>query len=148
MNKENISIKHDLIIEKSINKKEYIDFYNKKIKTRSELIGAILKFLRSKLMYTQKEVATSIGVAQQTYAGYENGKHEPSIELMIRLADIYKMPMDYITGRFSGIDEDEIINQNLIVEDIIDETYNFYISQKQNENAFLKMIYSKQKEKK
>ena len=69
------------------------------LRSRAETIGKILKFLRKESGLLQKDVAQRIGIAQQTYAGYESGRHEPSIELMIRLANMYRVTLDYITGR-------------------------------------------------
>ena len=89
-----------------INSKQYIDEETKKIRTRSETIGHILKFLRKEQKLTQKTVADNIGIAQQTYAGYESGKHEPSIEIAIRLSEFYGLSLDYITGRFVGTYEE------------------------------------------
>lgn len=93
------SIENIVIGLPPFSKKEYLDTESLDVKIRSDTIGKILKFLRNETRLTQKEVALKIGVAQQTYAGYESGKHEPSIELTIRLANLYKVTMDYITGR-------------------------------------------------
>lgn len=92
---------------KKISNKQYVEETTQKIRTRSETIGYILKFLRKEQKLTQKTVADNIGIAQQTYAGYESGKHEPSIEIAIRLAEFYGLSLDYITGRFAGTYEEE-----------------------------------------
>ena len=80
-------------------KTEYLDHEKMTVEVRAITIGKMLKYLRTEINATQREIADRIGVAQQTYAGYEKGKHEPSIELMIRLADVYTVTMDFITGR-------------------------------------------------
>lgn len=114
------------ILYKEIGKKHYINYDEKAIVLRSETIGKILKFLRNKIGITQKTVADNIGIAQQTYAGYESGKHEPSIEIAIRLANFYGLSMDYITGRF--IDYDEYSEEEIMLDEILENSKAFYAS--------------------
>lgn len=109
----------------SISPKQYFDEETQKIKTRSETIGHILKFLRKEQKLTQKAVAENIGIAQQTYAGYESGKHEPSIEIAIRLSDFYGLSLDYITGRFAGTDN-ENINESMYLDLILRHSLSYF----------------------
>lgn len=81
----------------------------------SEIIGEIITRLRLNRGYTQQEISDAVRIAQQTYAGYERGRHEPSIETLISLAEIYGVSMDLITGRYS------ITRNGFIREHIIDE---------------------------
>jgi len=57
--------------------------------------------LRLKEGKTQTETAARLGIAQQTYAGYESGRNEPDIKTFLRLADIYKVSTDYLLGRLN-----------------------------------------------
>lgn len=84
-------------------------------KKRSEIVGEIITGLRLKRGYTQQEISDAIGIARQTYAGYERGYHEPSIESLIALAEIYGVSLDYITGRY------EITNIARIKSHVIDD---------------------------
>lgn len=56
--------------------------------------------LRSEHYFTQAQVSKALGIALTTYAGYESGKHQPDFETMIKIADIYKVSMDYLIGRY------------------------------------------------
>ena len=56
------------------------------------------KTLRKKLNKTQLEVAKDLNLAQTTYAGYENGKAQPNLETMIRLANYFNTTLDYLFG--------------------------------------------------
>ena len=47
-----------------------------------------LKIIRKEMGLTQKELANSLNVSQQTYSDYENGKTEPDIDTIIKMADI------------------------------------------------------------
>lgn len=68
---------------------------------RNEIIGQILTKLRLKRGYTQDEISAAVGIARTTYASYERGRHEPSIDILIDLAEIYGVSMDFITGRYT-----------------------------------------------
>lgn len=99
--------------------KEYtINPETHQIVKRSDLIGKIITKLRLNREYTQREISEGIGIAQQTYAGYEKGRHEPNVEILIRLADIYGVSMDFITGRYIST-SDHIIKEK-VMEDLIE----------------------------
>lgn len=122
-----------------IGKKHYINEETKTIVLRSETIGKILKFLRTKTNNTQKTVAENIGIAQQTYAGYESGKHEPSIEITIRLANFYGLSMDYITGRFIDFNEG-CIDEHIMLDEILENSRAFYASIEESTKSTIRMI--------
>ena len=48
---------------------------------------------------TQKQVANQLGISQPSYIRYENGKAEPSLENLIKLADLFDVSIDYLCGR-------------------------------------------------
>lgn len=74
-------------------------------KERSKIICQNLMLLRKEAGLTQKELASIMGIAPQTYNAYETGKNDPSVETLIRLAFLYRVSMDFITGRWEGIPE-------------------------------------------
>lgn len=63
-----------------------------------------LKELRKEHELTQKQLATKINLIEQTYQGYEQGRTEPSIATLIRLADIFECSIDYLVGRATVLD--------------------------------------------
>ncbi len=58
-----------------------------------------LKLCRLQHKYSQKYVALSVGVATPTVSMWESGTKSPSIENLIRLADLYGTTVDYLIGR-------------------------------------------------
>ncbi|WP_129731941.1 MULTISPECIES: helix-turn-helix domain-containing protein [Bacillaceae] len=58
--------------------------------------GHRLRICREKKGLKQVEVAQIIGVANNTLSGYESGKYEPSLSMLIRLAELYEVPIEYI----------------------------------------------------
>lgn len=57
-----------------------------------------LKDLREDRDETQQAVAAFLGCRQQTYSRYENGKSQPSLEILAKLADYFHTSVDYIMG--------------------------------------------------
>jgi len=58
-----------------------------------------LKKLRKSQNLTQAKVADDLNVALSTYRGYENKTSQPSIEMLIKLANYFDVSMDYLLGR-------------------------------------------------
>lgn len=57
-----------------------------------------IRNLREDFDYNQTYVAQLLNVAQTTYSDYEKGKVRIPIDLLIQLARIYDVDMNYITG--------------------------------------------------
>ena len=60
-----------------------------------------LKHYREKNNYSQEKIAQKINITQQAYSNYEKGKRLPNIEILIKLADIYEISLDLLTGRYT-----------------------------------------------
>lgn len=39
-----------------------------------------------------------LNIRQQSYARYENGKGEPDLETVVKIANIFKVSCDYLLG--------------------------------------------------
>ncbi len=57
-----------------------------------------IRELREDSDKTQQFVADYLGVAQRTYSDYESGKTRIPVERLIKLASLYNVSMDYISG--------------------------------------------------
>ena len=57
-----------------------------------------LKSVRLSCNLTQKQVAEKLGVVVSCYANWEQGRTEPSVEMLKRLAKIYQVTTDYLLG--------------------------------------------------
>ena len=58
-----------------------------------------LKQLRQKKGLTQQEIAELLGVKRNTYSDWENGKTEPNFEMILKLADLFEVSLDWLFGR-------------------------------------------------
>lgn len=47
----------------------------------------------------QREIADYLDISQQYYSQYELGKYTIPVELLIKLADLYNVSVDYILER-------------------------------------------------
>lgn len=61
-----------------------------------------LKELRKESGKTQLEIANYLSINQSNYGKYELGKIEPNLEILYKLADLYKVSLDYLVGRNFG----------------------------------------------
>ncbi len=58
-----------------------------------------LKELRTENNLSQNDLAKVLNVTRATYGHYETGRRIISIEDLCKLADFYKVSVDYILGR-------------------------------------------------
>ena len=58
-----------------------------------------LKDMRAKLKLSQREVANILDVSPSVISAYEAGERTPSVEILLRLADLYQCNTDYLLGR-------------------------------------------------
>lgn len=57
-----------------------------------------LKELREDLDIRQKDIAEYLHIKQNTYSQYENEQRQLPIDVLIKLAEYYKVSTDYILG--------------------------------------------------
>lgn len=58
------------------------------------LIGKKFKELRNKYKFTQTELADRVGVTKSTIAAYENDTRLPSYDVLIKMANVFKVSID------------------------------------------------------
>ena len=58
-----------------------------------------LKTLRKQHNITQKQVAEIIGVSIRACGKYEAGDIQPTLPILLALADYFQVPLDYLVGR-------------------------------------------------
>lgn len=62
-----------------------------------------LKAARINQHLSQAEAAAAIGVTKDTISNYERGKTVPNWEIVHRMEEVYKVPVDYLLfARHSG----------------------------------------------
>lgn len=63
------------------------------------MIGERIKQLRIENEKTGVNISTVLGIDQSYYSKIENNKHEIKLETLIKIADLYNVSLDYLTGR-------------------------------------------------
>ena len=58
-----------------------------------------LRSIREDKDIKQKDIATYLNVSQNTYSQYETGVISLTAEVLIKLADFYKVSVDYLLDR-------------------------------------------------
>lgn len=48
---------------------------------------------------TQRQIAKILNISQPSYIRYENGGAEPTLENLVKLADLFDVSIDYLVGR-------------------------------------------------
>lgn len=56
----------------------------------------ILTQLRAEAQYSQKDVAKVIGIERSTYCYYETGRAQPKPDIIVKLAFLYDVSLDYL----------------------------------------------------
>ena len=79
-------------------------------------LPVILKELRKSHKFTQQQLADRINISQRAYSHYEKGQCEPDVSTLIKLAEIYDISLDILTGRY--IKANSPINQIAIGQSI------------------------------
>ncbi len=58
-----------------------------------------LKEIRKKKNLNQLKIASDLNISRESISYYENGKREPSLDLLVKMSDYFNVSIDYlITG--------------------------------------------------
>lgn len=63
------------------------------------MISRAIKRLRNDAGLTQVELAERIGISQGSLSAYESGKDIPSVNTLIRMADVFNCTLDELVER-------------------------------------------------
>ena len=58
-----------------------------------------IALLRTSRHYTQDELSSLLGISRAALSHYEKGRREPDYETLIKIADLFKVSLDYIMAR-------------------------------------------------
>lgn len=64
-----------------------------------KIFGERLKELRTEHKFTQKNLGELLGVSHNTIHSWESNLQEPSLEMLVRLTDIFDVSCDYFLGK-------------------------------------------------
>lgn len=58
-----------------------------------------IRELRETRKMTQLRLSIELEVSQETISAYENGKHFPAYQSLVRLSELFGVSIDYLMGR-------------------------------------------------
>lgn len=89
------------------------------------MLGNTIKELRIAHGMNQVEFAKKLSVTKQTISNWENNNIQPSIDMLIKIADYFNVSTDYLLNRskdkmlnVSELSDEELAHINLIIKDI------------------------------
>lgn len=90
------------------------------------MLNENIKTLRLARGLTQVELANSLGISKQCVSNWENDYIQPSIDMLIKLAEYFKVSTDYLLGLDNGIHidvtgltETEAAHIRAIIDDLL-----------------------------
>lgn len=63
------------------------------------LVGQRIATLRDRMGLTQDGLSKRIGISRAALSHYEKNRREPDFETLTKLADIFRVSIDYLVGR-------------------------------------------------
>lgn len=97
--------------------------------------GSRLKAIRNQRGFTQKKLAEEIGKSVQAVSSYERNAQIPPIEVMISIADVLNVSLDYLVDRQS-VNTYSFCNLKPIQKEILDLLQNEFASPTKNNPTF------------
>ena len=102
---------------------------------KNELFINRIKLLRSEKGITQRDLAEALDITAGTIGMYESGKRLPSLEVLVNMANFFKVTIDYLIG---NSDSRSGQNETLITElGLSDESIDKLISFKNHTDVNL-----------
>lgn len=74
------------------------------------MLSKNLRNIRLKNNYNQEYVANKLGVTKQTISNWEKGKRTPDIDSLVKLANLYEVTLDTLTGSDKRNENIELLN--------------------------------------
>ena len=83
-----------------------------------------IRELRCACGWSQVELAKRLGLSKQTVSNWENDNIQPSIEMLMRLAKVFRVSTDYLLGLeqtprldIEGLPTNVVAHLSLLIED-------------------------------
>ena len=90
------------------------------------MLSEHIKKLRQSANFSQVDLAGKLSVTKQTVSNWENNNIQPSIDMLVKISDLFGVSTDYLLGRDNhprldvrGLSEVEIQHINFIIKDIL-----------------------------
>lgn len=92
------------------------------------MLNVKIKELRKSYNISQVELAKALGVSKQCVSNWENDNIQPSVEMLIRIANYFHVKTDYLLGLddknylyVSGLTSEQKTHIQQIINDIVNK---------------------------
>lgn len=89
------------------------------------MLGQRIGELRTAFGWSQVELAKKLNVAKQTVSNWENDNIQPSVEMLVRVAEVFSVSADYLLGKeqrelldVTGLSRETIAHVRQLVDDL------------------------------
>ena len=84
-----------------------------------------IKKLRLSMGMNQVEFAKKLNITKQCVSNWENDNVQPSIDMLVKIADFFKVSTDYLLGRteakyldVSELTDEQVAHLRILIEDL------------------------------
>ena len=63
---------------------------------KNNVFGKNLQALRLSENLSQRELGNRLGVCNQTVSFWESGRHEPDLDTLLKIAELFQVTVDYL----------------------------------------------------
>lgn len=92
------------------------------------MLSTRIRELRLAGHITQTELAAALGVTKQSISNWENDNIQPSIDMLLRLADFFSVSTDYLLGleneervRVAGLSREQRAHIQAVIDDLLEK---------------------------
>lgn len=90
------------------------------------MLGDNIRLLRSVRGISQVELGEKLNVSKQSISNWENGNIQPSIEMLMKIADFFSVSTDFLLGLdnrtaiiVDGLSTEELSHIRVIIDDLV-----------------------------
>lgn len=90
------------------------------------MLNKRIKELRISRKLNQVQLGKALSVTKQTISNWENDNIQPSVNMLIKIAEYFNVSTDYLVGldnnkylKISGLTDEQISHIQLIIDDIL-----------------------------
>lgn len=89
------------------------------------MLSERIKELRTAMNISQVKLGEELGVSKQSVSNWENDNIQPSIDMLVKIAEFFRVSCDYLLGLnpnrvidVSGLTDEQIAHICLLVKDL------------------------------
>ena len=89
------------------------------------MLNERIRKLRLERGWSQIDLAKKINITKQSVSNWENDNIQPSIEMLVKLAQVFSVSTDYLLGleerrylEITGLSDEEISHIRLVIRDL------------------------------